>query len=102
VGGVAARCEDRGASLEAVGDAAWVIHLAREPEALAVVRERVGRGGRLCEVGEAVERGGEIRLVRTPSALDDALLERPSRLLRLSGGFLRDSEVVKRNRELMA
>ena len=38
----------------------------------------------------------------TLPAQRNALLERPSRLLRLSGSFLRDAEVVEDSRELGA
>src|SRR6266571_1720411 len=46
MGVVAARCEDRSASLEAVKSGARFLDLQAEPKALAVVRQGVGWGGR--------------------------------------------------------
>ena len=57
VRGVAARGEDPGTSLEAVGDGARFLDLAREREALAEVSERLDRGGGLA----ARSRGCRVR-----------------------------------------
>ena len=62
--------------------------------------ERVDRVGGSQQVAEVAQRDCETRLAGVLPAQRDALLDRSSRLLGLSGLVLRDAEVAECNREL--
>src|SRR5438552_1677249 len=78
-GGVAPRGDDPGASLEAVGNRARFLDLARERKALDEVGERLDRVGGSQHVAEVAESDGETRLASILPLQRDALLDRPPR-----------------------
>jgi hypothetical protein len=98
-GGVAPCRDDRCAPLEAVGDGARFFNLAREREALAEMSQRVFRVGGSQQVAEVAQRDCETRLAGVLSVQRDALLDRPSCRLPLSGLVLGGAEVAECNRQ---
>ena len=76
------------------------LNLACEREALAEKSARLDRVGGSQQIAEVAESDGENRLAGVLPEQRDALLERPSPLLRLSGDVLYDAKVAERERQV--